>query len=92
MSDVAPILTAHGEVRRLIPQEFTDTATGETRPRLRAEILTEGGFLTVTVPVALHEAHRLTIGKVVTVKVEARPWAFNNRTGTAYVLAAPAAA
>lgn len=88
MADVAPVLAVRAEsIRRLIPASFTDRATGETRYRLRAEVLTSGGgFLLVTIPESLHDAHGLEVGKPAAFDVEARSWSMNGREGVAFVL------
>jgi hypothetical protein len=97
MADVNPVLFVPGEIRKITEKrDFTDKVTGEFRPGRgrHVEILTYGGFLTVSVG-ADHDGLVLADGDVILWKVDAMPWFIRgengrpDKQGTAYVYTGP---
>lgn len=102
MAEVEPVLFVPGEVRKIEKKrDFTDKVTGEFRPGKgrKVEVLTYGGFLTVSVGEAFDE-YPIHEGDVVLWKVRALPWkmarpargdepARPDLVGTAYLLDGP---
>lgn len=94
MADVEPILFVPGEVRKVEKKrDYTDRTTGEVRvgKGRRVEVLTFGGFLTVSLGDAFDEVE-VHEGDVILWRVKALPWTIQREErglpplqGTAYV-------
>lgn len=79
------VVIAEGEVRSVRAHSFTDRDTGEIQDKgRRLSLLTEGGFLNLSVPKKFAEVP-LAEGDLVRLKVEVLLWEFNGKNGTSFI-------